>query len=459
MSAVALGYPMPTILNWHGEYNRPEWHFKGSHIAKLESLLGAIETLLDTADDVGENDVAVLVDAYDIWFQLPPRILLQRFHALNREADARVREQWASAPGFPVPPPRQEIIITAAKDCFPTSNSGSDAHYEHWPDSPMPDDLYGPDTDVDGFFITESARTYRRRRPRCVNSGMIMGTMGALRDALRRARDKVEVVARSGRQLWSDQALFAEVIGDQELMREWLRAAGTSWDAEKGESLDPTAGLASEVRDVTRKAFQGVNFEFGIGIDYNFTTIPPTCSAEDDGYFIRTSDAEEVQAASDRAGVPTLRVHGLDGDVAELPDDGVSWADVPLYTDFFMATAPVGIHHNAYIFGLKKKRLVEWWDKMWFYPRLRELVTRHLKDDESKGGELAVVKEEGEDVVYYRAKDDVGEGGRRVRVFEPTGARGEDVFGGIGWDDVCQGRGAGKWHEELFRDGKGEFVG
>ncbi|POR35892.1 Uncharacterized protein TPAR_03911, partial [Tolypocladium paradoxum] len=146
MSAVALGYPAPMLLNWGGEFNRPEWHLGGSHIAKMESLLAVIEHLLAQAgrDDDGDDDVvsvhdlAVMVDAYDTWFQLPPGVLIERFHRLNREADERVRRQWHA--GFPVPAPRQAIVVSSAKDCHPGRDSGSDAHYAHWPASPMPPD-------------------------------------------------------------------------------------------------------------------------------------------------------------------------------------------------------------------------------------------------------------------------------------------------------------------------------
>ncbi|KAJ3502083.1 hypothetical protein NM208_g16801 [Fusarium decemcellulare] len=204
MSAVATGYPMPILLNWNREYNRPSWHFAGSHIAKLESLLGGIEALLEDADkndDVSENDIAVLVDAYDIWFQLPPSILLERYHQLNREADARVRQQWADLnikADFPISPPRQDIIVTTAKDCFPDSYSGSDPRYEYWPDSPMPKDMYGEGTDEIPWSL-DPARKYKKVRPRCVNSGLIMGSMGALRDTLRRCKEKVDASSATKR--------------------------------------------------------------------------------------------------------------------------------------------------------------------------------------------------------------------------------------------------------------------
>ncbi|KPM36350.1 hypothetical protein AK830_g10223 [Neonectria ditissima] len=395
MSAVALGYPVPTLLNWRREYNRPAWHFAGSHIAKLESLLGAIDALLDDggSGDARHDDLAVLVDAYDVWFQLPPDVLVQRYHQINREADERNRNTWRNFTRageeetvFPVPPPRQDIVVSAAKDCFPDGSSGSDPHYAHWPPSPMPPDMYGAGTDSVPFSL-DPARKYRKVRPRCVNSGMIMGTMGALRQALRRCRDKVDRVAMDGRQLWSDQALLAE----------------------------------------------------------------------EDGAFVKPGDAAAVERASAKAGVPgPVRVHGIPPELNrsdEVPyDAAVAWGERPLYTDLFFGTTPVGIHHNAYVGGLKPWRLKHWWGKMWYHGQLRELVARRPRPGAM--APLAKIRS-GEDIVTYWASREEEEQRKAVRVFGPLRAPG-DQFTPIGWDEVCQKKGrAEKWYDELFGDGKG----
>lgn len=453
MSGVALGYPLPTILNWHGEFNHPEWHFSGSHIAKLESLLSVINTLLnDHPDDAHEDDIALLVDAYDIWFQLPPSVLIERFHQLNREADARNMEAWKSlGPGFPVPPPRQSIIVTAAKDCFPDWTSGSEPHYEHWPESPMPLDFYGKDTDQEPWFA-DPARKYSRVRPRCVNSGLIIGTMGALRDALQRAQDKVDEVTRNGRQLWSDQALFAEVIGDQELWREWMRGLAQTWNGTA--STSDLSRLKPAVWNIAKAAGNDKKrFEFGIGLDYNFTTIPPTCSSEEDGSFVRMDDREGIERESRKAGVPDgVRVKGVPAELVgqEAPVPGKKWDELSLYTDFWFGTSPVGIHHNAYINGLKTYRLKHWWSLTWFYPHLRYLVTRNLKPETGEARPLATVssKSQGRQDIRYFAPSSSGEE-RLVEVYEPS-----KKFSKLSWDGVCQ-NGPKPWHEDLFGDGKG----
>ncbi|KAL7818589.1 hypothetical protein V8C26DRAFT_434384 [Trichoderma gracile] len=475
MSAVALGYPLPTLLNWSGEFNRPEWHFAGSHIAKLESLLAVIEEMLSRDDIDGgadDDDLAVLVDAYDIWFQLPPSVLIQRYHQLNDEANQRIRKQWqASSPSssssnFPFPPPKQSIIVTTAKDCQPDSESGSDPHYAHWPPSPMPTDLYGPETDTILPLLFDPARKYKKVRPRCINSGMIMGTMSSLRQVLRRCKRKVASVALSGRQLWSDQALLGEVLGEQEIWREWVtQQLSSSWNG-SASAYDLT-DLSPEVRDIAAKALVGEQFEFGIGLDYNFTTIPATCSAEEDGYFVNLDNTNTVLAKSLKAGVPDgPRINAIPKDLlVQAKQDPqlsqISWGSVPLYTDFFFGVVPVGIHHNAYIDGLKPWRLGNWWKLMWFYPRLRDLVIAHLQPPsrDGSGAELRPLLnmsshgDGGEqNLVYWPPKTQRSK--KQVTVFEPAQGERPARLVPIDWDGVCQ-KGSTPWYEALFGDGKG----
>ncbi|OHF03796.1 hypothetical protein CORC01_00658 [Colletotrichum orchidophilum] len=443
---------MPTLLNWNGEFNRPDWHFAGSHIAKLESLLVALDTMYEE-DHAADNDIALLVDAYDIWFQLPPSALLDRFHKSNLEADTRVQELWMDSgynPEFPIAPPKQNIIITTAKDCQPGTESGSHPNYLHWPDSPLPSDFYGKDTDkID--LSADSARKYRRVRPRCVNSGMIMGKVGLLRAALRRCREKVEAVSMKGRQLWSDQALIAEVIGEQEMWREWVRSVLPPVNQHRPQDL------SREVRKVAEAALDGQRFEFGIGLDYTFSTMPPTCSAEEDGSFVRWVDRKAVQKASEEAGVPgSVRVPDvptdLGGSDSPLPGAGLSWADVPLYTDFFFGNAPVAIHHNAYISGLKAWRLQNWWNMTWFYPHLRDLVTSQLQQEESPRplARIAVGATGQKETVYWAPPEDKGM--RTIKSFRWSNDGAETTI--MDWNGICLNSQV-NWHELIFGDEKG----
>ncbi|KAK0387712.1 hypothetical protein NLU13_3957 [Sarocladium strictum] len=462
MSSLALGYPAPTMLNWHGEFNRPDWHFGGSHIAKLESLLSILDGLLENEDEDGDragpNDLILLVDGYDIWFQLPPAVLIQRYHQMNAEADARNFQQWPS--NCPIPAPKQRILVTPAKDCSPGHGSGSNPHYEHWPPSPVREDLYGEGTDTILPLWFDPARKHKKVRPRCVNSGFIMGTAEALRDAMERAKEKVEDIARNGRQIWSDQALLGEIIGDQEMWRTFMRETAKNWD-DGGVHMPDLKD--AEIRHIGEAGLQGVRFEFGIGLDYNFTTIPPTCSAEEDAYFVTLNDTEAIQSESVKAGVPgPVRVQaGPPPELTSLqfhqsdPLRNIVWSAIPLFTDFYFGNTPIGIHHNAYIDNLKSTRVKEWWSKMWFYPRLRELVTANMRAAHNERP-LGKMGEGEKETVYWKSR----EAWQGVTVWNPSVNTEQGIlgqFGKLSWDDVCQ-KGNKPWADVLFGDGKGPLV-
>lgn len=487
MSAVALGYPMPVLLDWRSDFGRrrPQWHLGGSHIAKLESWLSAMDELLQNDPEADDNDLVVLVDADDIWFQLPPSVLIKRYHQLNREADDRLRKQWEAvlddddanngdiANDFPIHPPRQSIIVTSSKDCSPDHGSGSSPHYEHWPQSPMPRDMYGSGTDQLARPYLDPARKLRKMRPRCVDAGLVMGTMGSLRAALLRAREKVDRAARTGRQLWSDQALLGEVIGEQELWREWMLTLAGSWNGTAAESVP--SSLHRNVRAVAKEAMRGKNFEFGIGLDYNFTTMAATSSSEDDGAFIRLSNQDEIDHASNKAGVSgPARVQGVPKELRELseatrqsnektsPLDAVSWGDVPLYTDLFFGATPVGVHHNAYVNGLKPWRIANWWEKTWFYPKLRHYVMSQLSAPNTGSNarplaKLPAMHPDGNGIVYMAPESTTGS--KSVTVYKPRTPLRAASFEPITWDGVCQKEQGGKpWYDELFGDSIGPLT-
>lgn len=461
MSAVAAGYPAPILLNWGGEFNRPKWHLAGSHAAEVDSFLSVIQDLLARAEgedgDVHQDDLAVLVDAHDVWFQLPPSALIQRYHQLNLEADARVHRQWESAQGlaagFPVAPPRQSIVTTMAKNCRPRSES-------------RPPSRYGKGTDRVLAMPLQPARDYGAVKPRCLDNGMIMGTMGALRDALTRAKAQAGAASHRGRRIFRDQALFGQVLADQETWRDWMRGLGAAWNGTASEN--DLSKLPRHVRRIAAASMAGERFEYGIGLDYHFGTVPRAFSAHDDGAFVKINDKEALKAESARAGVPhgQVRVDGVPRELAQADvgpkqlDDTV-WGDVPLYTDLRSGVTPVGMHHHH---DSKSRRLLrESWTKMWFYPKLRNLIAQATlpMSATSTVRPLARVPADGgigsRETRYWAPKSSLAN--KLVQVFQPFSvhATSGGSYGTMPWQGVCQVRGEKPWHREIFGDAKGPW--
>lgn len=444
-SAIALGYPSPIIVNWGKDFQKTEDHFGSSHLGKITGTLEYLDWITrktaNEGDRLDDQDLVLVVDAYDIWFQLPPEVLLRRYHEANKKANARLVHQWGAAEEVPM---QQSIIISTQKRCFPTIKSGSNLHCDDLPESNLRPDLYGPKTD-------RPSRGFHEVRPRYVNSGSIMGPAGDMKRYFRRVQETMERGLSDGTELTSDQGIFGEVLGEQEVWRKWRRERRASLDGD----LPNDEGTALIQR----------NFEFHVGLDYAQDMFLPTVYEENDGDFVAINNGSVIDSKSYDLGISPTRVNGLPGDIEEarnplkdlVPNQGseaYDWGDLALYVDFFTAAIPAVLHHNAWKNGLKERR-VTWWDRTWFFPYLRQLLNLRLTPGKRKA--LAKIPARGGDRVYWAPRSD--EQKRKPRLFDvQTVAQGLDE---LDFGDVCrypdeEKDGDGKhWYDEVFRDGAG----
>lgn len=79
----------------------------GSHLGKITETL----KYLSTFNSSNDADLVMLLDAYDIWLQLPPAVLLSRYARLNRAVDELRAQQMGPAGNNHV----QTIIFGAGK--------------------------------------------------------------------------------------------------------------------------------------------------------------------------------------------------------------------------------------------------------------------------------------------------------------------------------------------------------
>lgn len=371
-SAIALGYPAPIIVNWRKNWLAELGQNGRSHLTKITGTLKYLDQMMhkDVAegDWIHEDDLVLLVDAYDIWFQLPPDVLLNRYHASNGAANARLAEQWNGTADDV--PHRQTIVVSTQKKCF--GGQTSDMYCDDFPESPLRPDLYGDKTDSPPDVENND---YHLSRPRYMNSGSIMGPAGDMRRYFRRVRSKMlaELEKQDGI-VFSDQGLFAEVFGEQEVWRTSLRNREAS--SERGIERDEAFELAQN------------DFEYHVGLDYVQDMFLPTVFEEYDGDIITVGNQTLVDEASAERDISPVRLNGLPIDIQESPNPisefkelktkGSSWDTMPLYADFFTTSIPVILHHNAHIDNMKNRREL-WWDRTWFFPHLRSLIETHLQ--------------------------------------------------------------------------------
>lgn len=442
-SAIAIGYPSPIIVNWGKDFHKGGG-FGSSHLGKITGALEYLDGVTGESghadDKLNDNDLVLIVDAYDIWFQLPPGVLLQRFHENNRKANERLAEQWN---GNDVPM-KQTIIVSTQKKCFPLPDAGSNLHCDALPDSPLPSDLYGPSTDMDPNV---NPNGYHDIRPKFINSGSIMGPVGDMRKFLRQAKHKMDAGIANDVHLFSDQGIFGEVLGEQEVWRNWQRMLHRSRALPIGEE-------ATTIQQ---------NMEYHVGLDYYQNLFIPTVMEDDDGQFIRLSNRTTIAEYSSDLGISPVRLEGAPNDLSGVHNpladvakdrENLSWEEMPLYADFYTTAVPVIVHHNAHKDGRKERR-TQWWDRTWYFPHLRALVTMQLQRTELQP--LAMLDTENGSKVVYTAPISHTTKRRPRKFISPPGDKAEPIEE-VDFRDVCrfeEEKEGQHWYDEVFRDNKG----
>ncbi|KAK3709708.1 hypothetical protein LTR37_010735 [Vermiconidia calcicola] len=407
LTSFVLGYPTPTLIAWNQTFDKGYLLGGGSHVAKVSGVL----EWLEAQDPSADNDLVLMMDAYgsfnlyddarniqahlqaDIWFQLRKETLVSRYYSINEHANRRLSQRLGKA--FDSEGIEQTIIFGAGKRCAP--NQLHTVACYPIPESPLPEDLYGANTDT-----VMGRNKYTSNRQRYLNSGYIMGPVKDMRQMFRRAWEKVEAIKDQAE--WdngshgsdfmyhgSDQSIFNTMLGEQEFQREVMHRRHLSYSRSKGKQK-PTWIEGTLIDDQLNPSFThepmepkaGKPDEFGMGLDYWSELGQQTVNAEEDARYI-VFNANIKDQVKDRNGLfdcPS-RVSGTlpkDIRLTEAPmsntnsEGDVSWADVPLYTNLCLDRVPVMIHHN----GDKAAREFAW-PRMWIQPHARQLMAGVLE--------------------------------------------------------------------------------
>lgn len=231
------------------------------------------------------------------------------------------------------------------------------------PESPLPDDLYGANTDT-----IMGRNKYTSLRQRWLNSGYVIGPVEDMRRMFRRAEEKLK--ESKDHPDWdngsggmdflyhgSDQSIFNIIFGEQEFQREVMRRRHRTATDElegiapkpppvriEGTLVDDTLNPSFTHEPMTEK--EGKPDEFGIGLDYFSELGQQTVNSEEDTQWLRYSQSIEVQLEGRHAlfdcpsrvnGSLAEDILGSEAPFGDLPEDhslsSRGWADVPLYTN------------------------------------------------------------------------------------------------------------------------------
>jgi hypothetical protein len=455
-----LGYPAPTLIAFNETANLVANQTYGSIVASDHDRINGVLAWLNELPVTANNDLILVMDPDDIWFQLRPETLIRRYRAINDRANDDLKALLGSA--FDKESLRQTVVFGANKRCSP--NSPNSVACYSIPDSPVPNDVYGDNTDT----IIGYTR-YASQRPRYLDAGYMMGPVGDVRAIFKRAADKAKAMSErkdvKGEAEMSASAMldspyydsyqhiFQEIFGEQEFQREVMRRRHLSISAKaKGQGTSkPTYIEGTLVSDRLKPSFthesmepkSGKPDEFGIGIDYWSDLGQQTANSDHDARWL-TYNRPIAEQASQRSGLDCRSVASgaLPRDIldASLPRAAVSdasqfspkkgWDEIAMLTNLCFDTIPVIIHHTS-----GKKSRDDMWPQLWMQPHARRLMEEVLARESGKATSV-----DEDDAATKGGKGEKGEG-RVGGAYTQSGKH-------VSWNKLCP-----SWMEpELYRD-------
>lgn len=396
LTMAILGYPTPQLIGW-GEPETEGLTGGGSHFHKITKSLEYLNDPERRKKPGFDNELLFILDSYDIWFQLPFETLVERYHATVAEENKRVAQRMGRAKQ--IENVTSSIIFSGGKLCGPNQHH-TVACYPV-PESPLPKDLYGGNTNT-----ALGANGLSSFRTRYLVAGAWVGPVGEMRALLQRASDELDKCVES-HAAWfnldgplavdhcyrgSDQSIFVEMFGRQEFHREVMRRvhrrridnifdaiipgrAGSRPHPNKlwGITIDDPLNPPFPHEEVDPGYLPGQPYEFGIGIDYWSLLIHDTSNAKNDALYIRLDESftEQVGARTmfDCKAKPPHLDNIPRGGVLDLMP-GRDWSNMPMYTEICLGVVPAMIHHNS----VDKYQIEIQWNQTWWYGHARRLL-------------------------------------------------------------------------------------
>ena len=448
VSALVAGYPTPTIINWGRTFDENDSKKSNQHVARITGVHDYLQSL----DQSHDEDLVLVVDGYDIWFQLNPQVLIDRYHNTCKQAIERVYARLGihAVEELKID---QNIVFGAQKVCWPGSDD--DLNCYAVPNSTLPESIYGADTDT---TINDPKHPFVRFRPRYLSSGVVMGPVKNMQRFYERAMS----IYNENPKLVSDQSIFARIYGEQEYQREVIRLRYSSWGRNwKTWISEAVLGVREmsilDPHPARRKMLpaDGASLDFGVTLDYASLLGQGTVYAEKDSDWILFNDTKTIAQAYSRMEIVNPGAAEVNRDVrnslppfwttsrldVSLPIDA-PWSGVMLYTNLYTGVIPAIIHHNAYRDNLKALREGVW-ERMWFQPHIRDMLRARLHEPYLP---IAFSGPKGREKLWWgpTEKRSLGLG------VQPDNTT---LLDWLQWEDFVDE----EWNEEIFRDGLGPW--
>lgn len=365
LSASVLNYPTPSLINWAAKEDENAFV---QHIAKISKIVEYLKSIPKGK----EKDLVLIVDGFDVLFQLRSDVLIKRYFAINNAANKRISKTLGNVAS--TKDIKQTVIFGPDKLCWPSGTDGGRAACWALPQSTLPQDAFGPINDTD---IVTAISDPTHARPRWLNSGTVMGNLGDVRAVFEATLDFVQKNHTSDSDQWYLANLFAEQEYSRTLLQEkpaFNKPAKPEIPIiEKGRKteyhigLDYESGLFQTVGyyqkyihwlwyDAAKGKGQKLSPSYtnphGFELPEDVQESPPPFSVESKSHWeTTTAGDEEIREASTKLPI------------------GRMWKDMPLATNIVTKQIFAVLH-----FTFVKELRDEWWQKMWYYQQGQDLL-------------------------------------------------------------------------------------
>ncbi|KAI8935205.1 hypothetical protein NX059_007795 [Plenodomus lindquistii] len=397
LSAMLLDYPPPTTVNMLNgakseKDGETDWGFH---------TLNRTLSYLSNKRLVKDEDLVLIVDGQQTWFQLPSDVIVTQYKRLLEDANWRLLAKYGvNADGYQKF--NQTIVFGAEKMCV-----GDDMACRYVPHSILPDNMYGEE---------EDAHRIADMPAKFINSRMAMGPAKDLRILYAAALKKFQNGKNHSQTL---QSIFATIFGEQQLRRD---AVGPKPTTSRLKMFFGGSNKKATSEQAAAKLPEGAQHEFSIGLDYLHILFQPLLyCTEDELVSARHDNSTDLSvyrhpgsvyqrltlpAALDGIHPPFWRhnfakhnpspnekpsyVDPLEFDAVldSLPKRNTPWSKVRLIQNTYTGAVPAILMDNtAQYLGSQQPSVANvTWSDLWFFPYKRALLRNYFRTPQSPAG-------------------------------------------------------------------------
>ena len=401
LSAMLLNYPPPTAVNLYRAFeNDVQW--------ERDTLVG-IRHYLNNDKFVQDEDLVLVVDGENSWFQLPSDFIIKQYARVLEDANARLLERYGTDKDghqkF-----NQTIVFGAEKMC-----EADDMACKYAPHSILPSNTYGKE---EGFGIAD-------RPARYLNSKMLMGPAKDLKVLYQAALRKFD---KKHNQRQTIQSVFATMFGEQQLRRDAIEKENkptTSKIKDIFGGKKTKSAAERRLKAAKLAASNTTQHEFSIGLDYThalfqtfaycnedelvpllhdnstdlskyhhpnswsqYLTLPPSLTQSNPPFWRHDLTKSNPSPNSKPAYIDKL---AFINDLDDLPKRKTPWTNVPLLQNTYTGAVPAIVLNDPTVAFRtndpdQPPTANITWNNMWFVPFKRPLLRNYFRTPQSPHG-------------------------------------------------------------------------